>query len=65
MTEFGWDVKYAGVQTLVAKVMAMAPSNSTFTCSFLLLRTVCYIMKFRPRFIMLFEWCFLNCFDMI
>lgn len=21
MTEFGWDVKYAGVQTLVAKVM--------------------------------------------
>jgi len=21
MTEFGWDVKYAGVQTLVAKVI--------------------------------------------
>lgn len=23
MTEFGWDVKYAGVQTLVAKVLMM------------------------------------------
>lgn len=27
MTEFGWDVKYAGVQTLVAKVLPYSKSE--------------------------------------
>lgn len=29
MTEFGWDVKYAGVQTLGAKVLIMIAVNKT------------------------------------
>ncbi|KVH91792.1 Carbohydrate binding domain CBM49 [Cynara cardunculus var. scolymus] len=33
MTEFGWDVKYAGVQTLVAKVLLTTISGSQFTYS--------------------------------
>lgn len=35
MTEFGWDVKYAGVQTLVAKVLARQYHKTYiyFTCT--------------------------------
>lgn len=32
MTEFGWDVKYAGVQTLVAKVTTNFRPYSNLRC---------------------------------
>ncbi|KAK1419152.1 hypothetical protein QVD17_28311 [Tagetes erecta] len=33
MTEFGWDVKYAGVQTLVAKALIICLKSSLFSSS--------------------------------
>lgn len=37
MTEFGWDVKYAGVQTLVAKVLIFNSILHIFTYLYIIL----------------------------
>lgn len=63
MTEFGWDVKYAGVQTLVAKVLIFNSVIINFyskvcMCNFL---KFSWLIKFNLAFInaVYVPWC--NC----
>ena len=51
MTEFGWDVKYAGVQTLVAKVLILFTQNK---CACVILKFQLFNEKFNLNFEMQF-----------
>lgn len=52
MTEFGWDVKYAGVQTLVAKVKILGTChfNSLAVCFDLRIYHVLYQLEYNELF---------------